>query len=219
MYNTLKTLFENRRTPRYVDQNDISEDDINKILDAAKLAPSFDKVYPYQIYVLTNSQAGINKKEELIERYVCRNKDGTHANPGDPWNNREIVQPILSGLALVYVAIPKGSTTSNSGPDELEFIAQRDAMISATYAMLAAESLGYRAGMFSGIYWPIKSAKLLFTDAEQAKVVTTVTVANRDMPIASPNFLRHYIDYKSQRPYVLHLKHRDKSVLPNLIIL
>ena len=219
MYDALKTLFENRTTPRYVDQNDIPVADINKILDAAKLAPSFDKIYPYEIFVLTNSQAGINKKEELIERYVCRNTDGTHANPGDPWNNREIVQPILSGLALVYVAIPKASTTSNAGPDELVLIAHRDAIISATYAMLAAESLGYRAGMFSGITLPAESARLLFTDSEQAKVVTTVTVANRDIRIVSPNFLRNYIDYKRQRPFVLHSKHRDKSVLPNLTIL
>jgi protein PhnA len=75
MYNELKTLLENRKTPRYVDRDDIPRDDINKILDAAKLAPSFDKVYPYEIYVLTNSQAGINKKEELDNaHWACLNE-------------------------------------------------------------------------------------------------------------------------------------------------
>jgi nitroreductase len=51
MYNELKTLLENRRTPRYVSQDDIPEDDINKILNIINLAPSFDKVYPYEVHV------------------------------------------------------------------------------------------------------------------------------------------------------------------------
>ena len=219
MYNELKTLLENRRTPRYVDRDDIPEDDINKILDAAKLAPSFDKVYPYEIYVLTNSQAGINKKEELVERYICRHQDGTQPAVGTPWNDREIVQPILSGVSLVYVAIPVASKTTAAGPFELAFAAQRDAMVSATYAMLAAESLGYRAGMFSGIVWPGESARLLFTDAEQARVVTTVTISNRVIPTSDPSHDRQYIDYKNQRPYVYHAKHTDKVSLPNIMIL
>jgi len=219
MYNTLKLLFESRRTPRYVDREDIPEDAINKILDAAKLAPSFDKIYPYEIFVLTNSQAGINKKEELVERYICRNEDFTMSNVGDSWNDREIVQPILSGLALVYVAIPTSSATTSAGPYELDLQAHRDAMISATYAMLTAESLGYRAGMFSGITWPLQSAKLLFTDAEHARVVTTVTVANKDLAIIDPTKAKQYINYKNQQPFVYHSKHKNKIALHKIHIL
>jgi nitroreductase len=219
MYTQLKTLLENRRTPRYVDQDDIPGDDIDKILDAAKLAPSFDKVYPYQIYVLTNSHAGINKKEELIERYICRHYDGTIPKIGATWNDREIVQPIISGLSLVYVAVPKASGTTPAGAVELAFTAQRDAMVSATYAMLAAESLGYCAGMFSGAHMPSESARLLFTDAEHARVVTTVTVANRIIPTSDPIKSRQYIEYKNQQPFVYHSKHRDKSVVPKITIL
>ena len=219
MYNELKTLLENRRTPRYVDRDDIPQDDIDKILDAAKLAPSFDKVYPYEIYVLTNSQAGINKKEKLVERYICRHQDGTQPAVGTPWNDREIVQPILSGVSLVYVAIPVASETTAAGAFEVAFTAQRDAMVSATYAMLAAQSLGYQAGMFSGVVWPGESARLLFTDVEQARVVTTVTVANRVIPTSDPLYDKQFIDYKDQRPFVYHSKHKDKVSLPNIMIL
>jgi nitroreductase len=220
MYNELKTLLENRRTPRYVDRDDIPEDDINKILDAAKLAPSFDKVYPYEIYVLTNSQAGINKKEELVERYICRPDDySASPNVGTSWNNREIVQPILSGVSLVYIAITTLSPTMETGEFELYLTSQRDAMVSATYAMLAAESLGYCAGMFSAIVWPGESARLLFTDTEKARVVTTVTVANKVIPASDPLYSRQFIDYKDQKPYVYHSKHRDKVASPKITIL
>lgn len=219
MYNTLKSLLESRRTPRYVDREDIPQEDIQKILDAANLAPSFDKVYPYEIFVLTNSPAGIDKKEELVEQYLCRNSDGTISKVGDPWNEREITQPILSGLSLVYVATPKASATTSTGPLELTLISQRDAMISATYAMLAGQSLGYRAGMFSAVTFPNETAKILFSNNENSRIVTTVTIANRDLLIIDPAYNKRYIDYKNQKPYVYHSKHRDNSVLPKLTII
>jgi nitroreductase len=219
MYNTLKSLLESRRTPRYVDREDIPQEDIQKILDAANLAPSFDKVYPYEIFVLTNSPAGIDKKEELVERYLCRNINGTISKVGDPWNDREIVQPILSGLSLVYVSIPKASATSSAGPLELALISQRDAMISATYAMLAGQSLGYRAGMFSAVTFPDETANILFSNNAMARIVTTVTIANRDLLIIDPTDNRQYIDYKNQQPFVYHSKHKNKTALHKVTVL
>ena len=122
-------------------------------------------------------------------------------------------------MSLVYVAVPRASGTTAAGAFELAFTAQRDAMVSATYAMLAAQSLGYQAGMFSALVWPGESARLLFTDAEQARVVTTVTVANRIIPTNDSSYRKQFIDYKDQRPFVYHSKHKNKVSLPNITIL
>jgi len=215
MYHELKTLLENRRTPRYVDRDDIPEDDINKILDAAKLAPSFDKVYPYEVHVLTNSAAGIVKKEALVDYYVCCGPDGITDTPGDSWNEREICQPILSGLVLVYIATPKLSATSRAGPNEKAFIAHRDAMLSATYAMISAKSLGYASGMFGSVAHGESLG--LFTNNASAKIVTSVTIATRELPFSTADN-RQYISYKNQQPFVYTKKHQGITRHPKITV-
>ena len=209
-------MFEARRTPRYVDQGDISETDTQKILDIINLAPSFDKVYPYEVHVLTNSAAGIAKKEALVEYYICCSPDGITDKPGQPWNDREICQPILSGLVLVYIITPKLSTTARPGSDETSVIAHRDAMISATYAMISAKSLGYVTGMFSSLDHNGNVVEL-FTNNTNARITTSVTVANQEL---SKPFVvnRQYISYKNQRPYVYTKKHQAMTNHPKITV-
>ena len=209
-------MLEARRTPRYVDRGDISETDTQKILDIINLAPSFDKVYPYEVHVLTNSAAGIAKKEALVEYYVCCGPDGITDKPGESWNDREICQPILSGLVLVYVVTPKLSTTSRAGPTEKSMIAHRDAMLSATYAMISAKSLGYAAGMFSSVDHNSNVVEL-FTNNTNARITTSVTVANQEL--SSPSVInRQYISYKNQQPYVYTKKHRTITRHPKITV-
>ena len=214
MYADLKTLLESRRTPRFVDQGNIPETDIQKILDAIKLAPSFDKVYPYEVHVLTNSEEGISKKKALLEFYVCHsNETNAPSKPGDPWEEREICQPILSGLVLVYIASPVKSSTCKASNTELNLIAHRDIMVSATYAMLSAKSLGYATGMFSAVYHN-ESIKL-FTKDTNAKISLSVTVANVEIPEPFVSKMkRRYIEYNNQRPFVYPKKHRDEKGFP-----
>jgi nitroreductase len=59
LYNDILFLLKNRRTARLVDTGNISIDHYDKIIDAALTAPSIDRKYPYKIYALTNSPAGI----------------------------------------------------------------------------------------------------------------------------------------------------------------
>jgi nitroreductase len=223
MYDQLKTLVEKRKTPRLVETDDISEENIQKILDIAKLAPSLDQNYGYKIHALTNSTAGIEKKEALLKYYRCMNGDGTHPQVTDPFSDREMIQPILSGLSLVFVVTPKRAVTMKTSDMATLICCIRDAMISATYAMMAAESLGFKAGMFGNVdhngleYNP--SAPALFSDAPGARIILTVTVANKLVSIPEVDEKgRHWFDYKGERPYVLPHKHQQKTVMPEVIM-
>ena len=221
MYDQLRTLVEKRKTPRLVETNDISEENIQKILNIAKLAPSLDQNYGYKIHALTNSTAGIEKKEALLKYCRCMNGDGTHSKVTDSFNDREMVQPILSGLSLVYVVTPKRTVTMRTDTIGTLICCIRDAMVSATYAMMAAESLGFKAGMFGNVdnngleYNP--SAPALFSDVPGAIIILTVTVANKlvSIPGVDKNG-RHWIEYKGERPYVLPHKHQQETVMPEV---
>lgn len=228
MFDQLYNLITTRRTPRLVETNNIPEENITKILNAAKSAPSFDKAYAYSIHALTNSPAGITKKEQLLEFYRCTNSDGTHPKYGDTFHNREMVQPILSGLVLVYVITPKRGPNMKTGPQQTINAAVRDSTISATYAMLAAASLGYKTGMLCAIdsnYHPVNNAVKLFVNDTISFISMSVTVATDIIPIpestipgASPHTgPKQYFNYKGMTPFVYPKKHWNVNKVPTVI--
>ena len=220
MYDQFKTLLEQRRTPRLVTTEDISQENIQKILAAAVLAPSFDKAYAYEIHALTNTADGIAKKEALLNYYRCLNTDGSHSKVTDSFNDREMVQPILSGLTLVYVVTPKNSPTMRCGPAQTLMFSVKDATVSATYAMLAAESLGLKSGMFGSIdhnYHPDDDAIRLFSTDPNAVILLSVAIANTVVDIPETSSNKHFFDYKGERPYVMYKKHRDIRKHPKII--
>lgn len=222
MYDQFKSMLEQRRTPRLVETTDVLEDHTRKIMQAAMLAPSFDQAYAYKIHVLTNSDDGKAKKEELLKYYRCMNSDGSHPDITDPFDNSEMIQPILSGLVLVYVVTPKRSVTMRTGPIQTLCMGIKDATISATYAMLAAQSLGLKAGMFGAIdhnYAGSPAAIRLFSTDPNSVILMAVTVANAvvDIPVSSEE--KHFFDYKGQRPYVMYRKHRAARKLPGYTVL
>lgn len=218
MYDWLKETLKNRRTPRLVDREDIDPVDIEKIKDVIKFAPSFDKVFPYKAYFLTNSPEGRTKKEQLVEYFRCRNADGTQSQVGDPWDNREMPQPLLSGLVIVYLSIDKMSPTANYGRLEKYVSANTDIGISATYAVLAAQSLGYKTGFFRGSSLKATTARM-FTNEPSAMFNLAVTVAHTTVPHDHPTMNRQYFSYKNQRPFVYPNKHRAIADFSDITII
>ena len=206
LYNDILFLLKNRRTARLVDTGNISIDHYDKIIDAALTAPSIDSRYPYKIYALTNSAAGIEKKELLVEHFRCG-----YDRPGDDWEGKEINQALLSGLTLMYTSweTPTLDPDPQEGKIRLNHI--KDTMVSASFAMIAAESLGLSTGFFGSVKDNNKLSKRLFNnDYEKITVVVTCAVDNLAREIEKHYTRDRHIPYpyKGQQPWVCVNKHK-----------
>lgn len=147
-------LIKSRFTTRLM-TSDISEDDIETILDSARRAPSKNKIYGYKVFALTDSTAGKRLKSELCDNITSCNDE----------NGKEIyLLQTKAPLVLLYITNPapehqmvdvierKGTEVYDKVYSEVKSqisrnvmvkSSVRDAMISATYAQLTAEDLGY----------------------------------------------------------------------------
>jgi hypothetical protein len=210
-YDQLLGLMQNRHTPRMVDSSPIPDVDVQKIYSAIKTAPSFDRVFPYKVFFLTNSEEGIVKKEQLIEYFRC---GGDHV--GDPWDDKEILQPLLSGLVIAYVTdLKKLSPTADYGDPEtlhrrlsIGRHALKDMMISGTYAMLAARSLGYHTGMFGAAKQFAEAAQVLTPD-DNCYLELCVVVAKDVIPPLDISNPKQYYNFKNQNTFVFWNKHKN----------
>lgn len=216
-YETILSLVKNRRTPRLVTTDNIPPLDILKIKDAISYAPSFDKVYPYSVYFLTNTPEAIAKKKELLQYYRCAAPDGSFDSYGDTFHNKEMNQALLSGLVIAYVSRYKKSTTGRyfigdkrGEKNAIRAYALKDLMISASYAMMGASALGYHTGMFGSMQSPDNAAKL-FINEKDAKLEICVTVAKTTISTKTPEKVRQYFNYGDQKPYVIWNKHLNQT--------
>ena len=151
---TVNELIKSRFTSRLM-TDDISEDDVQTILDSARRAPSKNKIYGYKVFALTDSVVGKRLKAELCDNITsCTDELG-----------KEIyLLQTKAPLVLLYITNPapehqmvdfvesKGTEVYDKVYSEVtspvsKYVmvkgAVRDAMISATYAQLTAEDLGY----------------------------------------------------------------------------
>lgn len=147
-------LINERHTTRLM-TGDIKEEDIQIILDSARRAPSKNKIYGYKVFALTDSSSGKRLKSELCDNITtCEDENG-----------RDIyLLQTKAPLVLLYVTNPAPEhqmvdVIENDGTEVYDKVysevksnvskyvmvkgAVRDAMISATYAQLTAEDLGY----------------------------------------------------------------------------
>jgi nitroreductase len=206
LYNDLLLLLKNRRTARLVDTENISIDHYDKIIDAALTAPSIDRRYPYKIYALTNSPAGIEKKELLVEHFRCG-----YDRPGDDWEGKEINQALLSGLTLLYSSwvTPTLDPDPQEGKTRLNHI--KDTMVSASFAMIAAESLGLTTGFFGSIKDNDTISARLFNNNYE-KITVVVTCANNNLACEIEKLADKAVHltypYKEQNPWVCVNKHK-----------
>ena len=151
---TINKLIKARHTTRLM-TNTISEEDVNTILDSARRAPSKNKIYGYKIFSLTESASGKRLKNELC--------DNITSCEGDKEQQVYLLQT-KAPLVLLYVTNPAPEhqmvdIKENDGTEVYDKVysevksqvsrnvmvkgSVRDAMISATYAQLTAEDLGY----------------------------------------------------------------------------
>jgi len=146
-------LIRNRHTTRLMNDN-ISEDDVQTILDSARRAPSKNKIYGYKIFALTNSEKGTNLKQKLCDEITLYKEE----------DSTIYLMQTKAPLVLLYLTNPApehqmvgvkeelGTEVFDSAysevTSEIDRYAMikssvRDAMISVTYAQLTAEDLGY----------------------------------------------------------------------------
>jgi nitroreductase len=151
---TVNKLIKARYTTRLM-KNNIDENDVQIILDSARRAPSKNKIYGYKVFALTESDLGKQLKSELCDIIT--------ACDGDKGQRVYLLQT-KAPLVLLYVTNPAPEhqmvkIEENSGTEVYDKVysevkskidryvmvkgAIRDAMISATYAQLTAEDLGY----------------------------------------------------------------------------
>lgn len=212
MGNNLVDIIFKRKTARLVETTDIPESDIEVLKQVILKSPSLDKRFPYKIFFLTNSEAGVAIKNQLIEYYRCHTD-----HIGDTWENKEIVQPILSGLSIVFVQRPTPLIIDTN--HELEMVSIRDIAVAGTMAMLAGEEMGYATGMFGACTDPVGAANLFGGNGVTEKVRLVVTIAKKDIGLETifknandPAIVKDrkvFFDHKGQRPFVFVLKHRD----------
>ena len=150
---TVNQIIKNRHTTRLMTEQ-VSEGDLQTILDSARRAPSKNRIYGYKILSLTDSARSIELKQELCDKITLYKDD----------NETVYLKQTLAPLVLVYMATPAPEHQMvglKNGEDlevynkdynevnnqiDLRVMAKnsiRDAMISATYAQLTAEDLGY----------------------------------------------------------------------------
>lgn len=217
MFNQLKTLFQNRRTARYVSYTAVSDDDIQRLIDISKMSPSTDKLYAYNVYALTNSKEGIAKKQELIEFARCGPD-----SPGDSWEGKEINDSLLSGLVFYFTITDPSIDTKNyhksylhRSPAKLKKYATIDASINATMTMMAAESMGYQTA-FSAFISDCEASRKILTGDTTEEIILAMSVAN-PRQLAVPISVVP-TDFKNQRPFVIRGKHDTVYATANVIV-
>jgi nitroreductase len=150
---SVNKIIKNRHTTRLMDGN-LSDGDIEIILDSAKRAPSKNRIYGYKIFALTDSLQSYDLKQELCDKITLYKEN----------DNVIYLMQTKAPLVLVYMATPspehqmvdvkekngkeiydKQYSEVSSTVDKYAMIKSsvRDAMISATYAQLTAEDMGY----------------------------------------------------------------------------
>lgn len=149
----INSIINKRHTTRLM-SGSVSENDVATILDSARRAPSKNKIYGYKIFALGETDQAKEFKKELCDK-ITLYKD-----------NEETIylMQTLAPLVLVYMANPApehqmlsideqaGTEIFDRSYSEVAGKADRyamikssvrDAMISASYAQLTAEELGY----------------------------------------------------------------------------
>jgi len=152
---SVNDLIKQRHTTRLMDGS-VAPEDVDTILDSARRAPSKNKIYGYKIFALGESDAAKDFKQELCDSITtCEGATGETI----------YLLQTLAPLVLVYMANPApehqmvgiinetiGTEVFDKDYSEVKGAATRyvmikssvrDAMISASYAQLTAENLGY----------------------------------------------------------------------------
>lgn len=231
-YNHLLELFKKRFTPRLVDTEDVPKEKFDILLEAINLAPSLNKIFPYDIFILTNSEEGKHKKHQLLKYFRCpEHNSNIIPNIDDSFQGKEITQPILSGLVFVYIYKPYTQNVKTqlnhckypSQPQKTLLDAHCDAMISATYIVLTALTLNLYAGFFRSFTNELDAIKIFTGEhIEDRRIISIVSVANKiiiDHSFEKNDKKMQYYFYNKDLAIVYPDKHKSIVNFPDINII
>lgn len=140
-------VVEKRRSIRKFLAKKILDEDVNKILDTVNLAPSAGNLQSYKIFVVKNT----NKRKALAR--ACYNQSFVGEAP----------------CVFIFCADPKKSA-SRYGRRGERLYALQDATIAASFAILAATSLGL-GSCWVGAFSEEEVRKILETELRPVAVI------------------------------------------------
>ena len=159
-------IMHQRFTARTFKKDKVKPEHMTKILEAGLLVPSKDKLFPYEIIVLTDSEKGKEFHKTLWGEYMTYEQCDGEGNKIRQYINSVRTAPVN----ILFVLNPKyehgvGSPSRPKESEQVNFLkttkrAARDAMISSTAMMIQAEQLGYDTAFSASIYHTYKNPKI-----------------------------------------------------------
>ena len=126
----------NRRSVREFEPTPIPDEDLNQILDAARLAPTSGNQQPWKFVVVRDRSIIDELKDACVQRNLeARKARGMEATP-------EVAERVAEGLQG-YFSAPAYVVILTDGESQYPTYNHWDGPMAAGYLMLAARALGY----------------------------------------------------------------------------
>ena len=163
-YTSLLNLLKRRRAIREFKDTPVSQEIINKIIDAAKTAPMGLPPSDVNVLILDTKEKGLAFAKDFCEhlknlKWMVSKWSLTLMKPFMSKANNEMFREFLKPLIDTYTSsIDRGeNVVTYDAPLTMYFYASpytdpADPIIAATYAMIAAESLGLGTCMIGGVH-------------------------------------------------------------------
>ncbi|OGC92936.1 MAG: hypothetical protein A2W25_11530 [candidate division Zixibacteria bacterium RBG_16_53_22] len=157
----------NRRTVRKYKPIKVPREDIIRILDAARYAPTAGNQQPWKFLVIEDREKLDRLCQEAASWYLNRYTMEKKPTPEELEKARNSVQTSLGNIlsASTYIAVLVDSSDAKY-PRYLEY----DGTLAAGYLMIAARALGYGTGFFV-TFFPENEMKAFFRIPDHYRLI------------------------------------------------
>ncbi|NIQ07010.1 MAG: nitroreductase family protein, partial [Candidatus Korarchaeota archaeon] len=163
-------VFRNRRTVREFKSTPVPKDDILKILNAARYAPSAGNVQPWKFVVLTKRKRLDSLCETLQKSWKKRVEDNSSISEDKREaiikNGQDTLRDVFKTPVYLLVFVD---------PSVYPEYALYDGCLAAENIMLAARALGYGTGFYT-TFFPAEIIKKFVNAPEQFKFLCAIPV-------------------------------------------
>lgn len=172
-------IFLNRRTQRAFTNDRVLQEHIDSILAAGCSAPSKQRAYPWRVIALTQSASAVDLKNKLfLDSFINMPLRKHLLTAQAPLLLAWIGVPILDnydlGLTSNNTLVREQGQAASSADPRTQYTvrtrAEKDTMIAASFAMMQAESLGYRTA-FTACFIEDQAHRILGLAATEWPVV------------------------------------------------
>ena len=133
---TIWDVFQKRRSVREFKSDPIPKEDILKIIDAARMAPTSGNQQPWKFLIVTDKNKIIELKEACIKNSIEQiTKNGTKVDDTKKSQIENVFNKYLSAPVYIVVLTDNNSIYSSYN--------HWDGPLAAGYLLLAARALGY----------------------------------------------------------------------------